>query len=200
MKYFLIIITFALSIFASNEYAIEVISVEQNTSITDEFMQKITETGLSYVEDEIEGEKRVYLGKFKTQEEAALALVDVREKVSIDAFVCEIEGAVVTEPKLKMQQAMLMAQARTLKKMKENESKPEEKELKTIEPIKVELTETKIVIKRKDTKTIVAMKDDTKTEEIYCKDTKQALRETEIASAIAFYEKSSYYTFTQDKN
>lgn len=200
MKYILIIITFSLSVLSADKYAIQVISVEHNASITDTFMQKLTTTGLPYVEEKIEGERRVYVGKFKTQEEANQALEEVRKKVSKDAFVCEQEGAVTNDPKLKMQQAMLMAKARTLKKMKEGESKPEVKELETIEPIKVDVPKKKIIIKRKDTKTIVAMKEDVKTQEIYCKDTKQALRESEIASAIAFYEKSSYYTFTQDKN
>lgn len=198
MKYFLIIIAFSLSVFAAEKYAIQVISVEDNTSITDEFMQKITKTGLPYSEKEIEGERRVYVGKYKTQEEADLALENVRKDVSKDAFVCEQGKVTPNDPKLKMQQAMLMAQARTLKKMKE--SKPEVKELQTIEPIRVEKTKKKIVIKRKDTKTVVAMKEDVKTEEIYCKDTKQALRESEIASAIAFYENSSHYKFSQEKN
>ena len=200
MKYFLIIISFTLSVFATQNYVIQVISVEHNASVTDTFMQKVVQAGLPYTQEKVGKELRVYVGDFKTHDEAEFALDEVRQKVAKDAFVFKKEKAVAHEPKLKMQQAMLMAQARTLKKMKDEEVKPLEKELKTVEPIKLDTIEEKIVITKKETKTVVVMKEDVKTQEIYCKDTKQALRETEIASAIAFYESSSYYTFSKGKD
>jgi len=199
MKYILIIMAFSLILVGSDKFSIQVISVKKKTSLTDAFMQKVRVTGLSYVEEEREGVHYVYLGQFNSRAEAKVSLVEVREKVSKDAFICERE-LTPTQPKLKMQQAMLMAQARTLKKMQKAEAKPKEVELKTVEPIKIELPTEKMVITRESTKTIVPMNEDVKTEEIYCTDTKQALRETQIASAIAFYEGSSYYTFAQDKN
>ena len=38
-------------------------------------------------------------------------------------------------------------------------------------------------------------KEDIKTEEIFCKSSKKALRESEISDALAFYRNSSYYSF-----
>jgi len=200
MKYFLTIMAFSLVLLAGEKFSIQVISVKKDASITDEFMQKVITTGLPYSKEEVQGEERIYLGDFKSKEEASKALVNIRKNVSSDAFICEGGKAITNDANLKMQQAMLMAKARTLKKMKEGEVKPTEQELETIEPIKVDTTKKKLVIKRKDTKKIVPMKEEAKTEEIFCKDTKQALRESEIASAISFYETSSYYTFSQAKN
>ena len=107
------------------------------------------------------------------------------------------EETLSTNTKLKMQRDMAMAQSRTLKKMNASVSEPQPKVLQTVAPIhlnKIEKIE-ETVIKRKETKYIMQMKEDVKTEEIYCKGTKQALRQSEIARAISFYKNSSYYIF-----
>ena len=180
---------------APKKYSIQVLSVDDKTSITQAFMDKVNATGMSYTQKSVDGEYRVYMGEFPNEEAAASALNEVRTKIAEDAFICESEGAVALSPQQKMQQAMLMAQARTLKKMKTAEPKVEEKTLETVEPIKVDIPVKKIEITRKDTKRVEPMNEDVKTEEMFCKTSKKALRESEISEALAFYRNSSYYKF-----
>ena len=197
MKYFLIIIGFSIVLSANDMFCIQVISVKKEASITHDFMHKIWATDLPYWKESTDGIEQIFVGKFHTEHEAATALANVRMSVSKDAFLVKRKSTMQMEPKLKRQEVMAMAQARTLKKMAKD--KPMVKALKSIEPIEVEeiVLQPNMVIERTDTKVIIAMEDEPETQEIFCKETKQELRESEIQKAIAFYRGSSYYTFNQ---
>lgn len=177
-------------------YAIQVLNVKAKEAVTPAFVTKAKAVPMLYRKKHIDGRYKVFLGEFKTHEEAVSNLTLVREQVNKDAFVVRMEDEYVLDPKQKMQQAMLMAQARTLEKMKKEEVKIVTKELETVEPIKVPKSEKKIIVVKHDTKSVVGMKEDAKTEKIYCKPSKKVLRESEISDALAFYRKSSYYNFT----
>ena len=178
------------------KYTIQVLSVKDARSITDAFMAKLEAISMRYTQKHIKGRYKVFLGEFKSYESAALSLASVRANVEKSAFITHMEDKYTLDPKQKMQQAMLLAQARTLKKMNKEDTHISEKELTTVEPIKISGIQEKIVIEKKETKKIVAMQEDVKTEEIYCKPSKRALRESEISDALAFYKQSLYYTFT----
>lgn len=196
MRTFLwMVMLMSVSYAAPQTYSIQVLSVDDKASVTQAFLDKINATGMSYTQKSIDGELRIYMGEFPDKKTATSVLPEVREKVSKDAFICETEGAVALSAQQKMQQAMLMAQARTLKKMKMQEPGVEEKKLESIEAIKAKLPVKKVSITKKETKIVKPMKEDVKTEEIFCKDSKQALRESEIEEALAFYENSQYYKF-----
>ena len=178
------------------KYAIQVLNVQDKEAITPAFVSKAKAVPMLYRKKYIDGRYKVFLGEFNSHEEATSQLALVREKVQKDAFVVRMEDEFILDPKQKMQQAMVMAQARTLEKMKKPEIKIMSKELETVEPVKVSGPEKKILIVKHDTKSVVGMKEDVKTEKIYCKPSKKALRESEISDALAFYRKSSYYKFT----
>jgi len=178
-------------------YTIQVLSVKDKDSISDAFMAKVKGSSMPFTQNRVKGRYKVFLGEFRSYESAALSLASVRKKVEKSAFITRMESRYSLNPKQKMQQAMLLAQARTLKKMNTEAAHISEKELATVEPIKVSGPQEKIVIEKKETKKVVAMQKDVKTGEIYCKPSKRALRESEISDALAFYRKSLYYTFTQ---
>ena len=195
MRIFLWLLMFASIVTASSEkYTIEVLSIENNASVSSEFMNKVHELGLPYVKKDMDGELKVYIGEYKSKAAAESALKDVQNKVSADAFVCESKAEPLTSQQ-KMQQAMLMAKARTLKKMDKDEI--EETKLPTVEAVHSKDAPEKIVITKKETKTVIGMQDDVKTEEMFCKTSKKALRESEISEAVAFYRNSSFYKFTK---
>jgi len=168
-------------------------------------MLNVTQMSMPYSQKHIEGKHKVFMGDFQTRKEAESALPEVREKVNKDAFISVIEDEkkpIVLDPKAKMQQAILMAQAKAITKAKVDETKPEEEisvdTNTTVEPPKVtqekEAVQKTESVKKKE-KTVVAMKEDVKAEEIFCKPTKKALREVEIAEALEFYRNSSFYSF-----
>lgn len=192
MKYFVFILAFSLSLLAQEKYTIEVLSMEHNASISPEFMTKVHKHGLPYVKKDVDGELKVYIGEYKSKEAAESALKEIQSKISKDAFVCESKAQPLTSQQ-KMQQAMLMAKARTLKKMKTDEV--QETKLESIEAVHSKEAPAKIVITAKDTKAVIGMQEDVKTEEMFCKSSKKALRESEISDALAFYRNSSYYSF-----
>ena len=193
MRIFLCILMFTSLVSAvSQKYTIQVLSMEHNASISPEFMKRVHELGLPYVKKDTEGELKVYIGEYKSKEAAESALKDIQTKISKDAFVCESKAEALTSQQ-KMQQAMLMAKARTLKKMKTDEVK--ETKLRSVEAVHSQEAPAKVVIMKKDTKTVVGMQKDIKTEEMFCKSSKKSLREYEISEALAFYRSSSYYTF-----
>jgi len=192
----ILILTSALSA-AELRYAIQVLSVKDKGSISDAFMAKVKGSSMPFTQKHAKGRYKVFLGEFKSYESAALSLDFVRKKVEKSAFITRMEDRYTLDPKQKMQQAMLLAQARTLKKINTEDTYISEKELATVEPIKVSGPQEKVVIERKETKKVLAMQKDVKSEEIYCKPSKRALRESEISDALAFYRQSLYYTFTQ---
>jgi len=108
----------------------------------------------------------------------------------------------------KMQKEMIMAKARTIKKMQEGTEVIEEKTLKTVLPIKVDVTKStehvplrKSIIKTEGKTSMVKVSKKTphvlsrKKRQEVCKSSKKSLRELEISQALSFYKKSSFYRF-----
>lgn len=197
----------AATLLAQDKYSIQVLSVENKVSITQDFMQTVKQTGMAYTQTMSDGKYRVYLGAFSSKEDARKALKGIQREVSKDAFVCKVEGPVpvLMEPKEKMQHAMLMAKARSLKIVKKDESELEIKELNSMEPIEIEGPAQKTNITKADSKRVMPMEKEVKREKIsskgtskklFCKSTKSSLREHEISTALSFYKNSSYYTFS----
>jgi len=192
-----------LTLFAQDRYTIEVLSIENNASISTEFMSKVHELGLPYIKKDMGGELKVFVGEYKSKASAESALKEVQAKLNKEAFVCESSAKPLTSQQ-KMQQAMLMAKARTLKKMDAQEVKVIEKKLQSIEPV-----QEKMPLKRKmqasKEKSIEPMNKDVEAKErssktsenVFCKSSKKALRETEIAQALSFYKNSSFYSFKE---
>ncbi len=183
------------------KYSIQVLSVKDKRSITDLFMHKLKSVNMSHMQKRIDGQYKVLIGDFHTYKAAASTLPLVREKVNTEAFIRPMQNEYLLDPKQNMQKAMLMAKARTLKKMK-NEDRVTKEEMPALEPIKVSQIQEKPLVKetvRKGKK-----EDDIKREEkssenssqsLVCKKSKKALRESEISEALAFYKKSVYYKF-----
>jgi len=198
MRIFIYLLFLFTSVLSAAEagYCIQVLSVKEQASITDAFMDKIKAIPIVYTQKKENEHYTICVGGYKTYVEASSELATIREQIHPDAFIVRVEDETVLQPQQKMQQAMLMAQARTLLKMKKEEVEVSETELETVEPIKVAELQEKIVIEKIETKTVAAMGEDVKTEKIYCKPSKKMLRESEISDALAFYRQSSFYTFT----
>jgi len=178
MRIFLSILMMGLSLMAVDKFSIEVLSVEDKSEISDTFMEKINELDLPFTTHHTEGNYRVLLGDFVSVEEAKKVLPRVKEQINEKAFITTGMAVVAINPKEKMIKAMIMAQARALKV-----SKDETMEVKgPQEEMRSEERET-VVVKEEQ-------------EEVFCTSTKKALREAQIAKAIAFYKNSSYYSFS----
>jgi hypothetical protein len=187
---------------ADMKCAIQVLSVKEKRSITPEFMGKVSAMRMGQTVKYIDGEYKVLVGDFQNKEEASSHLPEVREKVSRDAFVIMVTREPRLKAEAKMQQMMVLAQAKLLQASKTETSvrepeKPVETKEEKVDIVDVPGPKEKVIIKTKETKTVVAMKDETKTEEIFCKPTKRALREAEISQALSFYRNSSYYGFNE---
>jgi len=192
MKVFFILLLINILVVAQETYSIQVISVKEKVAVTDEFMQKISDMGTPFCEESLDNEYRIYVGEFLTKEDATSALSEVRSEISKDAFVCEQAKTSMQTPEQKMQQAMVMAKARSLESM--SKVKVEEKVLDTVEPIKVVILQKEVEVMEEESKPEIIVKEE---KEKYCKTSKSDLRESQIAEAISFYKNSSYYTFSK---
>jgi hypothetical protein len=187
---------------ADMKCAIQVLSVKEKRSITSEFMGKVSAMRMGQTVKYIDGEYKVFVGDFQSKEEASFQLPEVQEKVSKDAFVAMITREPRLKAEAKMQQMIVLAQAKLLQASKTETSvrepeQPVETKEEKVDIVDVPGPKEKVIIKTKETKTVVAMKDEAKTEEIFCKPTKKALREAEISQALSFYRNSSYYGFNE---
>ena len=202
MRFFLCLMLFIPLLNADMKCAIQVLSVKEKRSITPEFMGKVSAMRMGQTVKYIDGEYKVLVGDFQNKEEASSHLPEVREKVSKDAFVIMVTREPRLKAEAKMQQMMVLAQAKLLQASKTETSvrepeKPVETKEEKVDIVDVPGPKEKVIIKTKETKTVVAMKDETKMEEIFCKPTKRALREAEISQALSFYRNSSYYGFNE---
>lgn len=182
------------------KYAIQVLNIQDKEAVTEAFEKKARAVPMRYTQKHKSGRYKVFLGEFETHEEAVANLTFVRERVSEDAFVVRMEDefAFALDPQQQMQQAIVMAQAKSLQKIeKETETPLIAKEAEDAIPVAVPEPEKKIVIVKQEKQSAPAVKKEAKSEEIYCKPSKKALRESEISDAIAFYTNSSYYKFTE---
>ena len=181
MRIFLSILVMSLSLMAIEKFSIEVLSVQDKNEISDMFMEKVVSTKLAFTTHHTEGSYRVLVGDFISIEEAKKILPLVKEKINEKAFITTGMDVVEINPKEKMIQAMIMAQAKALKT-------PNEKMMiQTSESIEINGPDSEIKVEEK--KLVVK-------EEVFCTSTKKALREAQIEKAIAFYRGSSYYSFS----
>ncbi len=194
----MILLAMALSLVAQDKLSIQVLSTEDNSSITAEFLQKIEKMQLPYQIRQGEGRYRVLVGEFDDYDTAVQCLEDVKQKVTSKAFVVTMpEKKEVNIPEQQMQKVMVMAKARTLEKMQEQEVS--EEQMEPMEPVQVARNESpspeQNMISKHEPKKVVGMQEDVKTEEIFCKSSKKALRESEISEALSYYKNSSFYQF-----
>ncbi len=202
MRIFLWLLMLTLLANADMKYVVQVLSVKDKEAITPEFMAKLSQVEMPHKIKYMNREYKVFMGEFQTDQEAAFHLSEIQKKVSHDAFVTTIEVRTELKPEAKMQQMMVLAQAKLLQASKQEEAvsssdKPLKMEDKKADIVDVAGPQDKVVIRKTQTKRIVPMKDEGKSEEIFCKPTKRALREAEISEALSFYKKSSYYRFDQ---
>jgi hypothetical protein len=211
MRFFLYFTMLAVLLNADVAYVVQVLSVKDKNALTPEFMAKLKQVEIPHKVKYIDGEYKVFMGNFQTEKEAAFCLAEIQEKVSDDAFVTTVEMKTRLKAEAKMQQMMVLAQAKLLQASKEEAPiKTLDKPLKTedghADTIDVQGPQDKMVIRKVQAKTAVPMKDEGVPEEmfseetsqsLFCKPTKKALREAEISEALSFYKNSSYYTFDQ---
>lgn len=198
MKKLIVSAIFVATLFAQDKLTVQVLSTEEKTSITEAFMQKLKSLDIPFQTRYSEGRYRVLAGEFKDYDEAQKGLEEIKQKVTPKAFIVPMPAKLsIPKPEQQMQQAIVMAKARTLNKMKKE--KVSEEEMETVEPIKISKGEAPVpekeMIAKSEPKTVVGMHEDVKTEEIFCKPTKKALRESEIAEALAYYRNSTFYQF-----
>ena len=202
MRIFLWIVLFAVLSNADTRYAVQVLSVKEKKALTPEFMEKLKQFDIPHTVKYANREYKVLLGEFPTEEEAASRLSEIREKVSPDAFVTSVEVRDRLKADAKMQQMMVLTQAKLLHASKQEEpekaaetgKKPAEEKAQSVE---IPGPQDKLVIRKTETKIVKPMKEEGKTEEIFCKPSKKALREAEISEALLFYKNSSFYRFDQ---
>lgn len=212
MRFFLYFTMLAVLLNADVTYVVQVLSVKDKNALTPEFMSKLKQIEIPHKVKYIDGEYKVFMGDFKTEQEAASRLPEIQEIVNPDAFVTMVEMQTGLKAEAKMQQMMVLAQARLLQVSKQEEAvnrpeKPLKKEDVKTDTVDAPGPQDKLVIRKTQTTGVVRVKDEGKPEEtlssedtsqsLFCKPTKRALREAEISEALAFYKNSSYYTFDQ---
>jgi hypothetical protein len=198
-----------LFVHAEERYCIEVLSTKDKKAIDKEFMDKVGTIQIPHFLKYRKGEYKVFLGDFKTREDAEAILPEVREKINKDAFVSvakEEKKTLELNANAKMQQAMLMAQAKMITKppLTQTEEMTAEKEDAVVKPVDISGPQENIEVTVKEGQTEKALEKKVKKQEEktkkaphkrFCKPTKKALREEEIAEALTFYRNSSFYTF-----
>lgn len=213
MRFFLWFIMLAVLSNADVKYAVQVLSMKDKDALTAEFMAKLSQFEMPHEVKHIDGDYKVLMGDFQTEKEAASHLLEIREKVSPDAFVTAVEIKTELKAEAKMQQMMVLAQAKLLQasKQKEPANRPDqalEIEDEKCNTVDVSGPQDKLAIRNTQTKKVVVIKEEKKEEEtfseetsqnLFCKPTKKALREAEISEALSFYTNSSYYTFDQGR-
>ena len=206
MRNILLFLSLTFFAYAQERFCIEVLKTQQKKAITKEFMQKVESMSMPHSLKYSKGTYRVLLGDFKTRNEAESILDEVKEKINKEAVVsvCEQKRKpIMLNPKAKMQQAMLMAQAKMIK--------PEEKEASqennvSMMSVDIEAPQGEDVLVKKEEQpaesTVSKQVEEPKTvvkenrdEKLVCKPTKKALREAEIEEALSFYKNSSFYSF-----
>lgn len=155
------------ALYSQERYAIQVISADNEASITKAFIAKIKQLSAPYVQKRVEGKYKVFVGDFHNYETARAYLYEVRSKVNRGAFVVKEEERLVKNPE--REQIAVTAEAIMLHPFSKEELSEKAAEAK----------EEKGAIK----------------EEVFCQPTKKALREAEISAALSFYKSSSFYTF-----
>lgn len=167
MRKFLLLVMMTAALSAQERYTIQVISAEDEASITKAFIAKIKQLSAPYVQKRIEGKYKIFVGNFHNYETSRAYLYEVRSKVSQGAFVVKEKELLAKKPE--REQIAVSAEAKILQP-------PSEEEL----PEKAaEAKEEKGAIEQ----------------EAFCQPTKKALREAEISAALSFYKSSSFYTF-----
>ena len=201
MRILFLSLLLALFLQAEERYCIEVLSTKEKATITPELMEKVTKMRMPHSVKFIDGQYKVFLGKFDTREAAKPVLDEVRKSISEDAVISiyqEKRRASQLDPKAAMQQAMLMAQAKALSKTQESEEH-NTSEHKTIEIAELQdenASVRDVKAEKKPVKIVITRKPKEKKEESFCKSSKKALREAEISEALEFYKNSSFYSFT----
>jgi len=88
MRKFLLFLILAMTVIGNDNYAIQVLSVKDKTSITPEFMQKVNEVSMPSQGLQCKnGSYKIYYGGIKTHKAATMILPYIREKISKDAYV-----------------------------------------------------------------------------------------------------------------
>ena len=208
MRNLLLFLTLSLFVYAEDRYCIEVLSTEDKKAVTKEFMDKVGTMSLPHSLKYSEGKYKVFMGDFKTREAAETVLPEVREKINKDAFVSvakEEKKPLELNANAKMQHAMLLAQAKMITKPPvTHEETPVKEESIAMKSVEVSGTQEILEDTTKDSQAEKAPenkaeKQEDKTKETpqeeFCKPTKKALREEEIAEALTFYKNSSFYKF-----
>jgi hypothetical protein len=167
MRKFLLLVIMTAALTAQERYAIQVISAENEASITKAFVAKIKQLSAPYVQKRIAGKHKVFVGDFHNYETARAYLYEVRKKVCRGAFIVKEKELLAQNPE--REQIAVKAEAKMLQP-------PSEEEL----PEKA--------VEAKEEKGAIA-------QEVFCQPTKKALREAEISAALSFYKSSSFYTF-----
>ena len=185
------------TLLAQPRYTIQVLSVQERTSITPNFVQKMKTLDLPYTTYEKEGKHVVCIGDFSSEKMADDALLKVKETLGEGAFVTTLDQPMpdrtALTPDAQMQQAIVMAKARTLQKIEEEPA--EESNMPALEPVEAKQSPQRTEDKPVATHEQSDNAEKTEAKEEYCKPTKKALRESEIADAISFYRNSRYYSF-----
>ncbi|MBE0498027.1 MAG: SPOR domain-containing protein [Campylobacterales bacterium] len=167
MRKFLLLVMMTAALFSQQRYTIQVISADNEASITKAFIAKIKQLSAPYVHKKIEGKQKIFVGNFHNYETARAYLYEVRSKVSQGAFVVKEKELLAKNPE--REQIAVSAETKMLQPPLE-EKVPEK------------------AAKAKEEKGAIE-------EEVFCRPTKKALREAEISAALSFYKSSSFYTF-----
>lgn len=197
MRSVLLFLILTVFIQAEDRYCIEVLSVKDKASISQELMGKVTKMRMPHSVKYIDGHYKVFLGKFETREAAKPVLDEVRKNISEEAIVTlyqEKKRASQLDPNAAMQQAILMAQAKALAKTNESE----EHNATIDKPLEASTTkDTTAAEETKPVKIVVIKQKAEKKEDSFCKPSKKILREAEISEALEFYKNSSFYSFKE---
>ncbi len=209
MRNIVLFLSLTLFVYAQDRFCIEVLSTEDKKTITKEFMEKVSAMSLPHSLKYMKGTYKVFMGDFKTREEAESVLQEVHDKISKDAIISvvkELKKPLQLNANAKMQQAMLMAQAKMITKSPiEVKEKSDQQESSAEASVEISGPQDRAEARLNEGKEIKASqikaqkqedRSDKTLQEQFCKPTKKALREKEIAEALMFYKNSSFYKFT----
>lgn len=172
MKQIILILFLSGFVFAKPIYWVQVIAVKHPSSLTKNFLKKIKSSKKGYKIVNRHGYKKVLVGSFKTFKQARIANIFFKHYIAKDTFVVKTNQFKISPKKVRLISKIKMTTSKLLPK----------------KSVVIALKKTTMIKKLDLVSPIV------KSCISLCK--KQRVKQSEIASAVAFYKHSKFYKFS----
>jgi hypothetical protein len=160
----------------AESYWIQVLSVDANTTVDKQFLQRLEAAQYPYETVTEKGKLKVCIGGFDSEVAALKTLSDVRCKIASDAFIVKGHASALAVKVESVPAALAVIQ----------EGKKEPEVAKTADQAKTEVS-------------AAAVSEQPAAQPCVCICDKHALRKAEITNALSYYKNSSHYRFGKNE-